>query len=84
MWDEMTQDIRDELLDPAFASRTHGTRGTYAQGCHGPLCRESERIRGNSRFESNPLPELEARYALLASVTAWHREQRGLGVLAAS
>lgn len=84
MWDEMTEDIRAELLDPEYASRTHGSRSTYADGCHGPLCREAERIRANSRFGSKPLPEEETRYALLARVTAWHRAQRGLDVAVAS
>lgn len=81
MWDELYEEIQKELKDAAFASRTHGSRATYALNCHGPLCTEAERLRGNARFESKPLPELQTRYEYIQAVIDWHRERRGLAPL---
>lgn len=75
---ELTNDIILELEDPDFATRTHGARRTHVEGCRGPLCREAERLYGNKRFGSKPLAENADYYALLARVTAWHKEQRQL------
>jgi hypothetical protein len=44
-------DILEELQDAEFASRQHYSRATYAEGCHGPLCRKAERDRGRERNE---------------------------------
>lgn len=43
--------VRAELEDEKFLNRTHGTRATYAEDCHGPLCQKSERDRGRLRHE---------------------------------
>lgn len=57
MWDELPDDVKQELEDPRFEGRTHGIRGTYAyakdggKGCRGPLCRKSERDRGHERYD---------------------------------
>lgn len=45
------QDIVAELTDEKFLSRQHYSRATYAEGCHGPLCKKSERDRGRERNE---------------------------------
>lgn len=56
MWDDLPDDVKLELLDPRFASRTHGKRGTYAKandgkkGCRGPLCRKSERDDAEAKY----------------------------------
>lgn len=51
MWDNLPDDIREELEDPEYSSRQHYSRATYALGCHGPLCRKAERDRGRNRNE---------------------------------
>lgn len=48
---EENKDILEELMDPEYASRQHYSRATYAEGCHGPLCRKAERDRGRQRNE---------------------------------
>lgn len=56
MWDELPDDVREELADPRFSDRTHGIRGTYAKaadggkGCRGPLCRKAERDEGAEKY----------------------------------
>lgn len=56
MWASLPDDVREELLDPRFENRTHGTRGTYAKaadkgkGCRGPLCRKAERDQGANKY----------------------------------
>jgi hypothetical protein len=76
-------DIVTELQDPKFATRTHYSRATYADGCRGPLCRKSEKDRGRKRNEAkaaaagrpyNPSvdEEANARDALLDMVIHWH------------
>lgn len=54
MWDNLPQDVKDELLDedPRFKGRQHYSRSTYALGCHGPLCRKAERDRTRRRTEA--------------------------------
>lgn len=57
MWDELPDDVRTELLDPRFTSRTHGNRGTYARasdggkGCRGPLCKKAERDDAEAKYK---------------------------------
>jgi hypothetical protein len=76
-------DIVAELQDPEYASRQHYSRATYAEGCHGPLCRKSEKDRGRKRNEARALKagreykpavddEANARDALLDMVIHWH------------
>lgn len=56
MWAELPDDVREELEDPRFTSRTHGTRGTYARasdggkGCRGPLCKKAERDDAQKKY----------------------------------
>lgn len=45
------RDIYDELMDEKYAHRRHYSRATYADGCHGPLCRKAEKDRGRRRTE---------------------------------
>lgn len=52
MWDNLPDDIREELTNPEFISRKHCSRATYALGCHGPLCRKAERDRSRIRNEA--------------------------------
>ena len=51
MWDELPEDVHDELTDERFTGRKHYKRATYAKGCHGPLCRKAEKDRGRERNE---------------------------------
>src|SRR4051794_27918208 len=57
MWDEIPDDVRAELADEKFSTRTHGKRGTYAKGsvpgekgCRGPLCRKAERDEAEAKY----------------------------------
>lgn len=47
-WPEMA-DVKQELNDARFGTRAHGSRATYAEGCHGPLCRTVEKHRARLR-----------------------------------
>lgn len=49
MWDDLADDVRDELSDEAYSGRSHYSRATYAKGCRGPLCRLAEKERGRRR-----------------------------------
>lgn len=76
-------DVVEELNDPKYASRRHGSRATYALKCHGPLCRKAERDRARLRNEA--IAERAGRVykegtgrqydrdALLEYITEWHR-----------
>jgi hypothetical protein len=55
MLDRLPADVRTELADTKFIGRKHYSRGTYALGCHGPLCKKAERDRGRVRNEVNAL-----------------------------
>lgn len=82
------EDVKEELEDPRFASRTHGSRATYALKCHGPLCGKSERDRARRRNRS--LAEKEGREYrasssrkfdrddLLTAITIWHKREVAL------
>src|SRR6478735_2729430 len=94
MWDsfseEIPEDIKAEILDKAYAARTHGNRACYAAGCRGPLCRKAERDRGIVRHrekkeeEGKPVTPKEKlhparqRDRLLDDIISWHRHERGL------
>ena len=76
-------DIIQEINDPKYKSRQHYSRATYAEGCHGPLCRKAERDRGRERnekraqakgkvYKPNENTRDEARDGLLLLVIDWH------------
>lgn len=80
-------DIREELNDRKFKSRTHGARSTYAQGCRGPLCKKAERDRARRKHEIkmlaqgksvSPLPPRKGRDRdeFLQWILGWHRGSR--------
>lgn len=85
MWVDLPDDVRDELLNLEFASRSHYSRATYALGCHGPLCRLAETHRGRRRNELKALAaEREftpgerdtSRESELLAIIEWHRSER--------
>jgi hypothetical protein len=86
-WPEM-DDVRQELEDPTYANRRHGSRATYALGCHGPLCRKKERMRGRNRNETTasrlgkdyePSPRrIYDRDAVLDAISNWHAQELAL------
>lgn len=89
MLSNLPDDVKFELEDKRYGDRTHGTRATYAEGCHGPLCRKAERDRGRKRHESRqmaagkivtprPPGDAQARDSLLDRITEAHRRERGL------
>lgn len=88
--EDLPEDIRAELEDEDYASRSHYSRSTYALGCHGPLCRKAERDRGRGRNERRAedagrdyRPNHEQRLeddALLDQVIEWHRGVRANAV----
>lgn len=87
MWDEIPEDVKAELLNPKFSSRSHYSRSTYADGCHGPLCQKAERDRSRRRTEYRAArsgrkytpaprtPEDLATDALLDRIIDWVRNQ---------
>jgi hypothetical protein len=82
--EDMPDEVIFELTDERFINRTHYKRATYALGCHGPLCRKSERDRGLERqrdirgTKRDDTPETKAREddAILNKCIAWHLQQR--------
>lgn len=85
--DEM-KDIRDELNDPRFGGRSHGSRATYAKNCHGPLCEKAERDRARQRNEDRAhragrpyQPSAYREYDrddLKDAIILWHKRQIAL------
>jgi hypothetical protein len=86
-WPEMA-DVKEELADPRYASRSHGGRSTYALKCRGPLCRYAERFRGRKRnqkkaaqagreYVEGPTRKYD-RDDLLAAIIVWHRRDLAL------
>jgi hypothetical protein len=86
MQDRLPADVKRELDDPEYASRTHYKKATYAKGCRGPLCRKLERDEARAATEAaakaagreyipRPTPAQE-RDALLDEIVAWHFENR--------
>jgi hypothetical protein len=84
MWDELPEDILAELKDERFKGRVHYSRATYAEGCHGPLCRKAETDRSRKRNQRRAeeegreyVPNLSVRDReredFLNKVIAWHR-----------
>jgi hypothetical protein len=88
MWDEMPEDVRLELLDPKYLTRTHHKKATYAKGCRGPLCRKEEREEGERKRQALALsagkeykPKKRTagdihRDELLNKIYAWHLTMR--------
>lgn len=82
-WPEL-EDVKAELEDYRFLTRSHGTGGTAALGCHGPLCRKLERDKRRRRTERKAKREgrevelrdrIYDRDALLEAITTWHKMQ---------
>lgn len=46
---DLSTDILSELNDIQYASRRHGTKNIYTQGCRGPLCRKKLRDTSSHR-----------------------------------
>ena len=40
----LEQEVKEEVDNPLFITKRHGTRACYRAGCRGPLCKRSERI----------------------------------------
>jgi hypothetical protein len=90
---KLAPDVEAELLDARFFNRKHGSRATHSAGCHGPLCRRREALRGRERSRRKAdrdgreyIPGLRAqrndsRDDELAIAAAWHwadlAERRG-------
>jgi hypothetical protein len=76
-------DVRKELSDPKYASRSHGSRATYALKCGGPLCKKAERDRARRRNETKARLEgrkyipsdsrMYDRDDLLEDIIVWHK-----------
>lgn len=46
----LEQEVQEEVTNPLFITKRHGTHGCYRAGCRGPLCkREVRRIRRRYR-----------------------------------
>lgn len=80
LFPEDTQDLQDELFDPRFGNRKHGSRGTHAVGCTGPICKKGERDRSRIRNERtaarrgreyNPYVRQYDRDALIDAAAKW-------------
>ena len=83
-WPELA-DVREELADPRYANRRHGSRATYALKCHGPLCKYGERM--NARKRRMKLAVRQGRLyeegwtrkhdrdELLAAIIKWHAKK---------
>jgi hypothetical protein len=81
---DLAPDIEAELADQRFLNRKHGSRATHSAGCHGPLCRRREALRGRARsakraekecreyVPSRHVPRNDSRDDELAVAAAWH------------
>lgn len=85
-------DVVEELNDPRFLTRKHGSGATAALGCHGPLCRKHERDKQRRRNqrraeaagrEYRPYTQLWDRDELLDAIMVWHEHYLVLGRLEA-
>lgn len=78
------KEIADELINPEFINRTHGTKSGLNAGCCGPLCRKFNRDRSRAIYEranpdqirSRPGPEDPERDAFLDTLITAHIEAR--------
>lgn len=90
--EELKAEVRAEL-EGEFAHRLHYSKGTYADGCRGPLCRKAERDATKDRQEARervtglpyrPLvdtPQNCLRDDFLNNIIWQHRNERGKPVL---
>jgi hypothetical protein len=54
----LAMQIMNELSDPVYAARKHGTRTTFDAGCNGPLCAKANRDRSRWLYlQKNPTPK---------------------------
>ena len=76
------KDVCNELEDPRYANRQHGSRATAALGCGGPLCRKAERDRSRKRNEARAISAGRIyrggersydRDDLLEAIIEWHK-----------
>lgn len=76
------EDVAEELNNPNYANRQHGSRATLALNCNGPLCKFAERKRSRKRSEVRALREgreyktrLQTydRDDLLNAIIKWHK-----------
>lgn len=82
------EDVKDELEDPRYANRQHGTRATAALHCTGPLCKKAARDRQRRRNQEEArrkgkpyqpsIHRLYDRDELLESIIAWHKRDLAL------
>lgn len=89
-WPEL-KDVKDELDDPRFSGRSHGSRATYAKKCHGPLCSKAERDRGRNRNQKRAgdsgrpyQASIHRKYDrddLLEAIIVWHKRAKALARL---
>lgn len=66
--EDLWAQVWNEVQQPEFANRSHGTVGTYQAGCHGILCRRSHgehRLRRRGSF-LNQGTSLESYYDPIA------------------
>lgn len=57
--EQLWNDIWAELNNPEYATRNHHTRGTYDDGCRGPMCTKANR--DNPRRKQDPLNSMPLR-----------------------
>jgi hypothetical protein len=50
---ELARLVAVEIADERFFGQKHHDRNTYANGCHGPLCRKAERDRAREKYAAN-------------------------------
>lgn len=83
----LPDDVREELENPEYITRKHYSRSTYALGCHGPMCRRAETLRGRDRNEARaldqgreyvPNPKIRLEDELLDRIIAEYLEDREL------
>ena len=80
--EDSLKDVVEELDDPRFANRQHGSRATAALGCRGTLCRKAERDRSRRRNEQRAIRSGRQfvggvreydRDDLLDAIIRWHK-----------
>ena len=49
----LAEEVVEELVNPDYATRTHGTRSCHNAGCRGPLCTKFNRDRSRKVYRKN-------------------------------